>query len=76
MKNRSYLEIALDKAAADGWQFFCNVDGLPRPHNKNSNLYKAIQEAKETHPDKEVDYVVGGHRWRGTEGFHMAIITR
>ena len=43
------------------------VGGLNAPRTKCSNLYKALQRAKRK------EYVIGGHRQRGTEGWWMAV---
>lgn len=43
------------------------IGGLIAPHNKNSNLYAALQQS----PSKQ--YEIGGHRWRGTEGWWIAV---
>jgi hypothetical protein len=43
------------------------IGGLIAPGNKCSNLYHALQTA----PLRE--YVVGGHRHRGTEGWWIAV---
>jgi len=42
------------------------IGGLDTPNDKRSNLYKALQNTTG-------EYVVGGHRQRGTEGWWFAI---
>ena len=43
------------------------IGGLVAPDNKNSNLYAALQDSKTK------EYILGGHRQRGTEGWWIAV---
>ena len=43
------------------------IGGLDAPNNKCSNLYHALQRST-MH-----EYVIGGHRQKGTEGWWMAV---
>jgi len=43
------------------------IGGLNTPFDKKSNLYKALQQSSKK------EYVIGGHRQRGTEGWWMAV---
>ncbi len=43
------------------------IGGLNTPGNKCSNLYHALQTAALK------EYVIGGHRQRGTEGWWIAV---
>lgn len=43
------------------------IGGLIAPHTKCSNLYKALQNSKLK------QFIIGGHRWRGTEGWWIAV---
>jgi len=43
------------------------IGGLLAPHNKCSNLYKALKNSKTK------EYCIGGHRYRGTEGWWIAV---
>ena len=43
------------------------IGGLIAPTNKCSNLYAALENAKLK------EYVIGGHRRRGTEGWWIAV---
>jgi len=40
--------------------------GLDAPFDKRSNLYKDLQNSTG-------EYCLGGHRWRGTEGWWYAV---
>lgn len=44
------------------------VGGLNAPHTKTSNLYKALRRTTTR------QYIIGGHRQRGTEGWWMAVM--
>ena len=43
------------------------IGGLIAPYNKCSNLYHALQSSRNK------KYCIGGHRWRGTEGWWIAV---
>ncbi len=43
------------------------IGGLIAPDNKNSNLYASLSKSKTK------EFVSGGHRQRGTEGFWIAV---
>ena len=43
------------------------IGGLIAPNNKCSNLCKALQNSKLK------EFIIGGHRWRGTEGWWIAV---
>lgn len=43
------------------------IGGLDTPQDKRSNLYKALQR------NNIQDYIRGGHRQRGTEGWWFAV---
>lgn len=63
---RSYLANAL---LLVDWPYNAKIivgSGLIAPHTKQSNLYNALQNTTG-------EYVVGGHRMRGTEGFWFAV---
>ena len=68
--NKHPKSILAAKLAATNWpddQEIEVVGGLLAPENKCSNLYKALKRAAIG------EYVVGGHRQRGTEGFWIAV---
>jgi len=63
---KSYLA---DKLSCNNWPDNGKIrvgGGLLTPHDKRSNLYKALLGTTG-------EYVVGGHRWRGTEGWWWAV---
>jgi len=43
------------------------IGGLIAPYNKNSNLYKALQITTKK------EWIIGGHRRYGTEGWWIAV---
>ena len=43
------------------------IGGLDAPENKCSNLYHALQNGIKK------EYILGGHRQRGTEGWWIAV---
>lgn len=43
------------------------IGGLNTPDDKRSNLYSALQKSKSK------EYIIGGHRQRGTEGWWIAV---
>ena len=58
-----------DRLTCNNWPDDTKIEtggGLIAPYNKTSNLYKALQGFTG-------EYVVGGHRQRGTEGFRFAV---
>lgn len=75
MTKKEYIEnhpksMLAEKLILTYWPNNAKIDvigGLNTPHDKKSNLYKALQNSKTK------EYVVGGHRQRGTEGWWMAI---
>ena len=64
---RSYLAGAL---VSSKWELDRKIEivgGLPAPNNKNSNLYKALEQSKYH------EWIIGGHRKNGPDGFWMAV---
>ena len=58
------------RLATNNWpddQIIHIIGGLIAPDNKNSNLWRALEGAELK------EYEVGGHRWRGTEGWMIAV---
>ena len=56
--------------SCNNWPDDCNIiiiGGLNTPHDKRSNLYRALRS------NNTREYVIGGHRMRGTEGWWFAI---
>jgi hypothetical protein len=43
------------------------IGGLPAPQTKTSNLYQALQRAAKK------EFILGGHRQRGAEGWWIAV---
>jgi len=57
------------RLAANDWPDNAKIKiggGLLVPHDKRSNLYKALQNSENGL------FCVGGHRWRRTEGWWFA----
>lgn len=69
------LKQEIMKAEQNGYKVFKVGGGLIAPENKNSNLYKALNAARQA-GHEIVDYVVGAHRMRGTEGWEFAVIVK
>ncbi len=69
------MKTMLDKAI-NGREVITYVDGLYAPHNKNSNLYKAIIAAGYTPDDigGKIAIAIGAHRRHGPDGWKMAIV--
>jgi len=64
---RSYLAGAL---MINNWPSDRKIEvigGLIAPNNKCSNLYKALERSEYG------QFCVGGHRYRGTEGWWIAV---
>lgn len=72
---QSMLSKKISEATQKGYKVFTTVDGLPAPNTKQSNLYKAMQSARDA-GYKTVDYIIGGHKRNYSEGFHMAVIVK
>jgi len=64
---RAYLAAELEKTDWPDDTKIEVVGGLCAPDNKCSNLYAALQRATRK------EYVLGGHRQRGTEGWWIAV---
>jgi len=64
---KSYLAEALTSSNWPDDTEINVIGGLIAPDNKTSNLCSALEASKLK------DYVVGGHRYRGTEGWWMAV---
>jgi len=63
---KSYLAHNL---ANNNWTDNCQIEivgGLDAPYTKQSNLYAATDGGKKA-------YCIGGHRYRGTEGWWFAV---
>lgn len=65
----------LEEAIA-GREVIAYVNGQYAPHDKRSNLYKAITAAGYTPDDIDVsiDVAIGAHRRSGPDGWKMAIV--
>ena len=72
---KSLLKQRIDEVQMCGWNVLSFVDGRLSPSNKNSNLCKALDEARKDNPGKQIDFIVGS-RTRYGGGNHMAIIIR
>ncbi|MCK5127615.1 MAG: hypothetical protein KAR42_15265 [candidate division Zixibacteria bacterium] len=64
---KSYLARNLAKNSWPDSAVILIIGGLVAPQTKQSNLYGALQRSKTK------QYCVGGHRYRGTEGFWIAV---
>lgn len=64
---KSYLAKALQKIDWPENTPVQIIGGLDAPNNPRSNLYKAIERSNKK------EWVRGGHRQRGTEGWWFAV---
>lgn len=73
---KSILAIKLEPKAKEGWSLFRLISGQIAPENPRSDLYHTLQDARISHPNHEVSYIVGSHKWSGADGFNMAVIIK
>ena len=64
---KSHLAKALKNNKWPGNTKIQIIGGLQAPDNPNSNLYKALATSKRK------EYVIGGHRQSGADGWWMAV---
>ena len=74
MARPNILEGKIENAKAQGYTVFRYVNGKYAPHVHQSNLYHVLQEFRRKYPDVTPVVLVGGRRWRWSEGYKMAVV--
>lgn len=74
MARKNILEEKIENAKAEGFIVFRYVMGKYAPDTPQSNLYHVLQEFRRKYPDLTPVVLVGGRRWRWSEGYKMAVV--